>query len=286
MLPAGVTALAPALYQSRVRRPRRDPARPTRSRASPTTRRRWPRSRRCRPVRILFDNGAGGPSAGRAGPGFEQSFSRFPLPGTQARSWYLGAGGTLDRRGPARRPAPTLHVGPGGAAADRLQRQHRLRARTGCGRRRRPTTGPQNPAGTAAVLPHRPAGRGHHRRRRRRAAGLDPLLGAETSTSRSPSPRCGPTARRRSCRAAGCAADARKLDAARARCSTPVPSLREGGRAAAARGRYARSPIPLYYEGHVYRAGSRIRVTISAPGGDQPIWAFGAARPPSGHADR
>jgi uncharacterized protein len=31
----------------------------------------------------------------------------------------------------------------------------------------------------------------------------------------------------------------------------------------------------LYYEGHVYRAGSRIRITISAPGGDQPAWAFG-----------
>ena len=32
--------------------------------------------------------------------------------------------------------------------------------------------------------------------------------------------------------------------------------------------------VPLYYEGHVYRAGSRIRVTISAPGDAQPIWAF------------
>jgi hypothetical protein len=33
--------------------------------------------------------------------------------------------------------------------------------------------------------------------------------------------------------------------------------------------------IPLYYQGHAYRAGSRIRVTITAPNGDQPIWAFG-----------
>jgi hypothetical protein len=37
--------------------------------------------------------------------------------------------------------------------------------------------------------------------------------------------------------------------------------------------------IPLYYQGHVYRAGSRIRVTISAPNGDQPIWAFGETNP-------
>jgi hypothetical protein len=39
--------------------------------------------------------------------------------------------------------------------------------------------------------------------------------------------------------------------------------------------------IPLYYEGHVYREDSRIRVTISAPDGDQPVWAFGETAPGS-----
>ena len=33
------------------------------------------------PVRVLFDNGAGGSSPGHPLPGFEQSFSRFPVPG-------------------------------------------------------------------------------------------------------------------------------------------------------------------------------------------------------------
>ena len=37
--------------------------------------------------------------------------------------------------------------------------------------------------------------------------------------------------------------------------------------------------VPLYYHGHVFRAGSRIRVTVSAPGGDQPVWGFGEAQP-------
>ena len=37
--------------------------------------------------------------------------------------------------------------------------------------------------------------------------------------------------------------------------------------------------MPLYYQGHAYRTGSRIRVTIAAPGGDQPVWAFGDASP-------
>jgi hypothetical protein len=37
--------------------------------------------------------------------------------------------------------------------------------------------------------------------------------------------------------------------------------------------------IPLYFEGHAYRAGSRIRVTISAPNGSQPVWSFDQTQP-------
>jgi predicted acyl esterase len=54
----------------------------------------------------------------------------------------------------------------------------------------------------------------------------------------------------------------------------PVLSLRRADVAPLPRGRFTKVVVPLYYEGHVYRAGSRIRITISAPGGDQPTWAF------------
>ena len=47
----------------------------------------------------------------------------------------------------------------------------------------------------------------------------------------------------------------------------------------AAEGRFVKVVVPLYYQGHVYRAGSRVRVSLSAPGGDQPIWAFAEAAP-------
>src|ERR1700750_1304362 len=47
-------------------------------------------------VRVLFDNGAGNAShPGWPYPAFEQSFSSFPIPGTQGRSWYLGPDGDL-----------------------------------------------------------------------------------------------------------------------------------------------------------------------------------------------
>jgi hypothetical protein len=42
---------------------------------------------------------------------------------------------------------------------------------------------------------------------------------------------------------------------------------------------FVKVTIPLYYEGHAYRAGSRIRVTIAAPNGTQPIWDFEETEP-------
>ena len=49
-------------------------------------------------------------------------------------------------------------------------------------------------------------------------------------------------------------------------------------------GRYVPVVIPLYFEGHAYRAGSQIRVTIAAPNGTQPIWSFGQTQPEGGTA--
>jgi predicted acyl esterase len=44
-------------------------------------------------------------------------------------------------------------------------------------------------------------------------------------------------------------------------------------------GQFVEVVIPLYYEGHVYRGGSRIRVTIAPPNGTQPVWSFSETSP-------
>jgi hypothetical protein len=44
------------------------------------------------------------------------------------------------------------------------------------------------------------------------------------------------------------------------------------------KGKFVHIVVPLYYEGHVYRAGSRIRITISAPNGTQPVWSFDSVK--------
>ena len=57
-------------------------------------------------VRVLFDNGAGTSPTGSSTPGdpyagFEKSFASLPVPGTVARTWYFGPGGTLTGNAPA-----------------------------------------------------------------------------------------------------------------------------------------------------------------------------------------
>ena len=59
----------------------------------------------------------------------------------------------------------------------------------------------------------------------------------------------------------------------------PIPSFTKADAAPMPAGKFVEVAIPLYYEGHVYRAGSRIRVTISAPNGTQPVWSFGQTVP-------
>ena len=74
-------------------------------------------------------------------------------------------------------------------------------------------------------------------------------------------------------------ASMRKLDQRRSTLLEPVLSLRREDAAKLPKGRFAKLIVPLYNQGHVYRAGSSIRVTLTAPSGDQPVWSFAEAVP-------
>jgi hypothetical protein len=62
----------------------------------------------------------------------------------------------------------------------------------------------------------------------------------------------------------------------------PIPSELLSDVAPMPQGQFVEVVIPLYFEGHAYHAGSRIRVTIAAPNGTQPIWSFSETEPLSG----
>ena len=227
------------------------------------------------PVRILFEGG--GVAAGAPVAAFEQSFPRFPLPGTQARSWYLGAGGTLT-------DAPPTAGGSDGFTADRRARPATdFRGDTGAGPNGLWTATPsyawtQNPPGTALAYLSAPltadtavVGAGALRAWIR-AAARDVDLQATVTEVR-------PDGQETFVQSGWLRASARRLDARRSTPLEPVPSLRRRDRRRLPAGRFARVDVPLYYQGHVYRAGSRVRVILSAPGGDQPVWAFADTRP-------
>jgi predicted acyl esterase len=229
------------------------------------------------PIRVLFDNGAGGSTAGAPNPGFEQSFPRFPAPGTTARSWYVSAGGALGDKPPARAGANSFtwnaHARPlTDFTGDTAGGSGGLWTATP------PYNWLQNPAGSAVSYLTSPL------------SDNTTVLGAGAVHVwvRSSSPNVDLQATIAEVRPDGketfvqngwLRANERKLDARKSTLLEPVLSLRAADVSRLPRNRFVEATIPLYYEGHAYRAGSRIRVTITAPNGDQPIWSFSETQP-------
>ena len=232
-----------------------------------------------KPIRVLFDNGAGSSTPGAPYPGFEQSFSRFPIPGTQAQSWYLARRRGAQRRQAAQRPPATSSPG-----SPRRAPPPSFTGDDGGGPGGLWTATPAyhwqvNPAGTARVLRERAAERQH---RRRSAAGAVQLWIKSSAPSvdlQATVSEVRPDGKETFVQNGWLRASERKLDAAQSTLLEPVLSLRKADVAPLPAGRYTEVTVPLYYEGHAYRKGSRIRVTIAAPGGDQPVWAFSELNP-------
>jgi predicted acyl esterase len=229
-------------------------------------------------VRILFDNGAGG-APNTPYPGFERSFSRFPIPGTKPRSWFFRPNGLMTRK-PAKKGKKS---GSAHFVWEKSARPATDFAGTNTSTGDLWTTHPsydwrQPPAGTAASFATPPlrsdaaiVGAGAvHAWIRAKASDVD--LQVTVSEVR-------PDGKETYVQSGYLRASLRRLDPRKSSLLEPMLSLRREGAAKLPKGRFAKVIIPLYYQGHVYRAGSRIRVTISAPGGDQPVWAFAETKP-------
>jgi uncharacterized protein len=227
-------------------------------------------------VKVMFDNGAGG-APGFPYPGFERDFSRFPIPGTRARSWFFGPNGTLTGKAPKK----------GGSQSftwDKTARSATDFTGTNTGGGDLWTTHPsfdwrQPPAGSAASY-------------------LTPQLGADTAIIGAGSVQAWikasvpdvdlqvtvsevrPDGKETYVQSGYLRTSLRALDPRKSTLLEPQLSLRRDTAAKLPKGQFTKVVIPLYYEGHMYRAGSRIRVTISSPNGDQPVWAFAETVPP------
>ena len=66
----------------------------------------------------------------------------------------------------------------------------------------------------------------------------------------------------------------RKLSSSKSTALDPFPTHLQSDAANLPSGQYTLVRVPVYAFGHAFRAGSKIRVSITAPGGDRPIWDF------------
>jgi hypothetical protein len=246
-------------------------------------------------VRVLFDNGAGTSPAGNTTPGnpyptFEQSFSAFPIPGTVARSWYLGPEGALNDEPAVSEGVDSYtsdasatpltdystHAGPGGLWGVASQWEWNWA---------QATTGSSVAYVSAPLSSDTTVIGGGAVNLWVQSSTPDVDLQATISEVR-------PDGNETFVQNGWIRASERKL----ATTSTnmfgqeptplePIPTFLASDVTPMPAGEFVPVTIPLYFEGHVYRAGSQIRVTIAAPNGTQPIWSFDHTQPEGGTAN-
>ncbi len=222
-----------------------------------------------KPVRIEYDNGAGS-TDGHPHSAFRRDYDSFLAPGTTGRSWYFGDDGKL-QDSPASTAAADGFAYDGTTAAET-----NFHGNTGTGGLWGALPDyewEQDPAGTAVAYATDPL-----------AADTTVLgSGAVDVWVRSSRPNVDlevtiseirPDGNETFVQGGWMRGDARELDPGKSTELEPVLSLREADAKPLPSDSFVKATIPLYYQGHVYRAGSRIRVRISAPGHDMPVWSF------------
>jgi predicted acyl esterase len=240
-------------------------------------------------VRVLFDNGAGASPNGSRTPGnpypaFEQSFSAFPIPGTIARSWYLGPEGALNEE-PAASDGVDSYISNAGATP-----LTDYTGGTGAGglwgvASQWQWNWVQPPAGSAASYVSAPLTSDTTA-----IGGGAVNLWVESSTPdvdlQATVSEVRPDGNETFVQNGWIRASERKLATTSTNMFqetptsvTPIPTFLESDVQPMPAGEFVPVTIPLYFEGHAYRAGSRIRVTISAPNGTQPVWSFSQTQP-------
>ncbi|HEY8584666.1 MAG TPA: CocE/NonD family hydrolase [Capillimicrobium sp.] len=234
------------------------------------------------PVRILFDNGAGA-APGFPVPGFERSFASWPAPGTQARTWYLGEGGALA----AAKPSATGQDAFTWDAKARPATDFTGNTASGEGGLWRATPTYRwepNPDGTAVSYVSEPLaedttvlGAGRVDVWVKASVPVVDLQATITEVR--------PDGNETFVQGGWIRSEHRVMHPSFSEPLAPWPTMSREDAAPLRKGRWTKVTVPLYYQGRVYRAGSRLRLIVSAPGGDQPIWAFAETKPRRGTAE-
>ena len=216
-------------------------------------------------VRVLMDNGSGSKGSGALQPVWQAQFASWPPPAAVATTFHLGSGGTLVRSAPvassvsfrpdpAARPATDLPTGNVWAATPPYVWT--------------PVTGPNGLGFSSAPLTKDvtvigPASLDVWVR----SSAADTDLQATVSEVR-------PDGSEMFIQSGTLRASDRALDAARSTATHPVPTYLLSTAKPLAKGTFTKVRVPILPFAYSFRAGSRIRVTVTAPGGDRPAWVF------------
>lgn len=224
------------------------------------------------PIRVLFESGAGDPTKpGAPIPAFEYSFDSWPIPGTEATAWYFADGGLLS-------PEPVDGGGIDSFAYDDSEAQ-RGNLNSGNGNDAWLANAPWDwrplADGSAVAYASAPLtedvvmiGTGSVDLQLR-ADAPDVDLQVTLSEIR-------PDNRETYVQNGWLRASRRVLDEAQSTDLRPVATHKEADAAPLPAGEFSPVRVEIFPFAHAFRAGSRIRISISAPGGDRAIWKFDA----------
>jgi hypothetical protein len=219
-------------------------------------------------VRVLMDNGGGPKGAGSIGAPWELDFSAWPPKEAKAARYYLGPNGALGSKpaqpstaaytaDPKARPKQTL---PGNGAEDAWKAQPPYNWA--------PVAAGKGLGFTSAVLTKDVVIAG--------PSSLDLWLKSsrpDTDLQVTLS-EVRPDGNETYVQNGWLRASHRKLNAKLSTALDPFPTHLKSDAARMPKGAFVLVRVPIFPVAHAFRAGSRIRVTITATGGDRPRWDF------------
>ncbi len=264
--PAFLDLLAPELYQVAVGAPAETPPPVPFTQATSVADARTDFSRDIPRVQVSFENGAGSLGPGALQTVWAQGFSSWPPPAAVPTAYYLAGGGRLSpsrppagttsfRPDPAARPATDLASSANPWAALPPYHWTPVEGATGLGFISAPLGGNEVVVGPAS---------------------LDVLVGSSAPDTdlQATVSEVLPDGQEVYVTSGFLRASDRALDPKASTALHPVPTYLDSTAKPLPSGRLTEVRIPIDPIAHAFRAGSRIRVTLTAPGGDRPVWAF------------
>lgn len=218
-------------------------------------------------VRVLFDNGGGDLGPGAMQPTGEGEFDTWPPTGDNGTAFYLGENGTLTsaatagestvsfKPDPDVRPAVNVHPGADAWADQPNYNWTPLIDGTAIGFTSETLTSNTVMVGPASLD------------LRLKSSAPDTDLQVTISEVLA-------GGGERYLTSGWLRASMRNLDTKRSTALHPIPTFLKSDAAPLPAGEFTKLRIAVDPLGHIFRAGSKIRVTISAPGGDRPVWRF------------